>query len=101
MKLAFVILVALAGTATAKVQHQLVEYKQGADTLEGYLAGRGALKGTRRGAVVVHAWRGLDENARKRADMLAGLGYVAFAADIYGKGIRPKDQAEAGKLAGQ
>jgi dienelactone hydrolase len=28
------------------------------------------------------------------------MGYVAFAADIYGKGKRAKDAAEAGKLAG-
>ncbi len=33
--------------------------------------------------------------------MLAGLGYVAFAADIYGKGIRPKDAKEAGPLSGK
>lgn len=33
--------------------------------------------------------------------MLAELGYVAFCADIYGKGIRPVSPAEAGKLAGQ
>src|ERR1700743_2849239 len=97
MKLAFVILVALAGTATAKVQHQLVEYKQGPRALEGYLAWDDALKGKRPGVLVVHAWMGLDDNARKRADMLAGLGYVAFAADIYGKGVRPKTPAEAGK----
>src|ERR1700729_2672788 len=101
MKLALVIIVALAGSAAAKVQHQLVEYKQGAATLEGYLAWDDAIKGKRPGVLVVHAWMGLDDNARKRADMLAGLGYVAFAADIYGKGIRPKTRDEAGKLAGQ
>jgi dienelactone hydrolase len=101
MKLALVIIVALAGSAAAKVQHQLVEYKQGAATLEGYLAWDDAIKGKRPGVLVVHAWMGLDDNARKRADMLAGLGYVAFAADIYGKGVRPKSRDEAGKLAGQ
>src|ERR1700753_4092813 len=98
---AVVIVAALASSAAAKVQQQLVEYKQGTATLEGYLAWDDALKGKRPGVLVVHAWMGLDDNARKRADMLAGLGYVAFAADIYGKGIRPKTKDEAGKLAGQ
>jgi len=69
--------------------------------LEGYLAWDDAAKGKRPGVLVVHAWMGLDDNARRRADMLAGLGYVAFAADIYGKGVRPKTPDEAGKLAGQ
>jgi len=91
----------LAGRADAKVHSQLVEYKQGDTVLDGYLAYDDAAKGKRPGVLVVHAWMGLDDNARKRADMLAQLGYVAFAADIYGKGVRPKDRDEAGKLAGQ
>jgi dienelactone hydrolase len=94
-------LVAGAGTAHAKVRGQLVEYKDGDTVLEGYLATDDAAHGKRPGILVVHAWMGLDDNAKKRADMLAQLGYVAFAADIYGKGVRPKDKAEAGKLAGQ
>jgi dienelactone hydrolase len=94
--------VALFGhRAEAKVHTQLVEYKQGDAVLEGYLAYDDAFKGKRPGVLVVHAWMGLDDNARRRADMLASLGYVAFAADIYGKGVRPRDRDEAGKLAGK
>jgi dienelactone hydrolase len=89
-----------ASPADAKVHGKLVEYKQGDDVFEGYLAYDDAVKGKRPGVLVVHAWMGLDDNARHRADMLAELGYVAFAADIYGKGVRPKDRGEAGKLAG-
>ena len=37
----------------------------------------------------------------KRAEMLAQLGYNAFAVDIYGKGIRPKDSSAAGAEAGK
>jgi dienelactone hydrolase len=95
------LLVALAGSAHAKVKTQLVEYKQGDDVLEGYLAYDDALRGKHPGVLVVHAWMGLDDNARHRAEMLAQLGYVAFAADIYGKGIRPTSTGEAGKLAGK
>jgi dienelactone hydrolase len=50
--------------------------------------------------LVVHAWMGLDDDAKKRAEMLAGMGYVAFAADIYGKGVRPKNRDEAAAQAG-
>ncbi|MEP6862810.1 MAG: dienelactone hydrolase family protein [Deltaproteobacteria bacterium] len=98
--LTFLIVAALAATAHARIKTRLVEYKQGTTVLEGYLAYDDAVKGKRPGVLVVHAWMGLDDNARKRADMLAGLGYVAFAADIYGKGVRPKTPDEAGKLAG-
>jgi dienelactone hydrolase len=89
-----------AGTADAKVKTQLVEYKEGTTVLEGYLAYDDAATGKRPGVLVVHAWMGLDDDAKKRAEMLAEMGYVAFAADIYGKGIRPKDRDEAAKQAG-
>ncbi|HTR49390.1 MAG TPA: dienelactone hydrolase family protein [Kofleriaceae bacterium] len=95
------IVAALAVNAHAKVHTQLVEYKQGDAVLEGYLAYDDAVKGKRPGVLVVHAWMGLDDNARHRAEMLAQLGYVAFAADIYGKGVRPANRDEAGKLAGK
>src|SRR5262245_18820565 len=88
-------LAVLAGRAEAKVKTKLVEYKQGDAVLEGYLAYDDAAKGKRPGVLVVHAWMGLDDNAKKRAEMLAELGYVAFAADIYGKGVRPKNRDEA------
>ncbi|MGE5184637.1 MAG: dienelactone hydrolase family protein [Acidobacteriota bacterium] len=98
--LPLMIVAALAASAHAKVKTQLVEYKQGDTLLEGYLAYDDAAKGKRPGVLVVHAWMGLDDNARHRTEMLAQLGYVAFAADIYGKGVRPTTRAEAGKLAG-
>jgi len=95
------IIAALATAAHARIHTQLVEYKQGDTVLEGYLAYDDAVKGKRPGVLVVHAWMGLDDNARHRAEMLAQLGYVAFAADIYGKGVRPANRDEAGKLAGK
>ena len=49
----------------------------------------------------MHEWKGLNAYAKRRADMLARLGYVAFAADIYGKGIRPQTIADAGAMAGK
>jgi dienelactone hydrolase len=85
---------------SAKVQTRSVEYRDGATVLEGFLAVDDSLKGPRPGVLVVHDWMGISEETKRRCSMLAGLGYVAFAADIYGKDVRPADGAEAGKLAG-
>ena len=96
-----VMIAALAGVAEAKLVTKTVEYRQGNTVLEGYLAYDDAVTGQRPGILVVHEWTGLGTYARNRASQLASLGYVAFAADIYGKGIRPNSPAEAGKEAGK
>jgi dienelactone hydrolase len=49
--------------------------------------------------VVFPEWWGLNDYPKMRADMLAKLGYVAFAADVYGNGLVAKDTTEAGALA--
>ena len=85
--------------AQAQLHTETVEYKQDDTTLEGYLAYDETVKGTRPGVLVVHDWMGCDSYAKTRADQLAKLGYVAFAADIYGKGVRPKNPREAGAQA--
>ncbi len=101
MKPLLIALVLLAATtAQAKVKTMPVEYKEGTTVLEGYLAYDDAAKGKLPGVLVVHAWMGIDGNAKQRAEQLAGMGYVAFVADIYGKGVRPKDRDEASKQAG-
>lgn len=84
-----------------QIKTQLVEYKEGQTTLEGYLAYDPALKGKRPAVIVVHEWTGLNDYAKKRCDELAKMGYVAFAADIYGKGIRPSTPEAAGAEAGK
>ncbi|MFO0585383.1 MAG: dienelactone hydrolase family protein [Anaeromyxobacter sp.] len=94
-------LLAIAVPARAEVKTQLVEYKQGDTVLEGILAWDTNGPKTRPGIVVVHDWMGVGPYVKMRAEQLAALGYVAFAADIYGKGVRPKDGKEAGALAGQ
>jgi len=50
--------------------------------------------------LVVHDWTGLGDYAKMRARKLAELGYLAVAADIYGKGIRPATPQEAGPRPG-
>ena len=69
-------------------------------TLKGYLAYNDSIKGKRPGVLVVHEWWGNNDYSRMRADMLAKLGYVAFAVDMYGEGKVADTPADAGKLAG-
>ena len=98
--LALVALVVLAGTAHAGVVGKDVEYRHGDVALKGYVAYDDAREGKLPGVLVVHAWRGHGENAQAKARELAQLGYVAFALDMYGKGVYAKDSQEAAKLAG-
>ena len=92
---------ALAPMASAAIKTEVVEYKDGDQVCEGYLAYDDAATGKRPGILVVHEWMGLGDYAKRRAREVAALGYVAFAADIYGKGIRAKSVQEAGQLAGR
>jgi dienelactone hydrolase len=87
-------------SAQAEVKSEVVEYRHGDVVLEGYLAYDAALKGKRPGVLVVHEWQGHNPYVRKRAEQLARLGYVAFALDMYGKGMIAKDAKEAAALAG-
>ncbi len=91
----------LSAEALAKVITEPVEYKHGDTVLQGYLAYDDAQTGKRPGVLVIHEWWGCNEYARKRAEQLAGLGYVAFAADMYGKGVTTTDREQAAKLSGQ
>jgi len=89
---------ALLGTAA--YAGEAVNYKVDGAGYEGYFAkADGASKGL---VLIVHDWDGLTGYEQKRADMLAKLGYDAFAADLFGNGNRPESvparQAETGKL---
>jgi dienelactone hydrolase len=103
MKTLIMACVALAWclTVTAQIHTEQVEYQQDGQVLEGWLAYDEAVQGRQPGVMIVHQWMGLGQFEKKRAEMLARLGYVALAVDIYGKGIRPKNPAEAGAEAGK
>ncbi len=94
-----VLVCAVAGRAA--IQTQTVEYKDGDTTLEGVIVFDDAVKTKRPGVLIVHQWMGLSPYEKKRAEMLTQLGYVAFCADIYGKGVRPTTVPEAGAQAGK
>ncbi len=99
--LPFILLVGLAAMGhnytRAAIKTQTVEYKDGETILEGYLAYDDAIKGKMPAVLIVHEWTGIGPYVKKRAEQLAGLGYTAFAIDIYGKGIRPANTDEAAK----
>lgn len=48
--------------------------------------------------IVGHAWMGQDHFARQKAEELADLGYISFAADVYGEGKTTSDPEEAQRL---
>src|SRR5262249_49277198 len=82
----FALLSCPIGTASAHVVTKTVPYEFGGTTFKGYLAWDDAVKGKRPGILVVHEYWGLNDYARRRTEQLAGMGYVAFAADMYGDG---------------
>ncbi len=95
-----VLIVGWAVSAHAHTQAGLVEYRDGDAVLEGHLAYSEHIEGRRPGVLVVHEWKGLNDYAKRRAEQLAELGYLAFAVDMYGKGVRAKDHTEAAQLSG-
>lgn len=96
-----VITLLASSAAYAKVLGQEVEYRTGDTVLRGYLADNSALKGKRPAVLVVHEWWGHNEYARKRARMLAEMGYVALAVDMFGDGKTAEHPDDAGKFAGE
>ena len=85
---------------SAKIVTRTVEYGQDGTVMRGFLAYDDAITGKRPGVLVVHEWWGLNDFARERALKLAGLGYVALAADMYGGGVTTRDPGRS-RQAGQ
>jgi dienelactone hydrolase len=94
-------LVAIAASAQGGIRGEPMEYSAGGTTMKGYLAYDDALSGKRPGILVVHEWWGQNEYARKRARMLAELGYVALAVDMYGEGKVAQHPDDAGKFSAE
>jgi len=80
----------------ARIITEAVIYKEAGDEYTGYVSYDDAIEGKRPGVMVVHEWWGLDDYARRRTEMLARLGYVAFAVDMYGTG-KVTDSADQAK----
>lgn len=84
--LALVLMCGVSAGSLAALKSEEIVYRVGDAEFTGYLAYDDAIQGKRPGVLVVHEWWGHNAYARKRADMLAELGYTAFALDMYGSG---------------
>ena len=91
-------LVVFSSQLDAAIQTKIIEYRDGDVVLEGLLAWDDAVAKAP-GVLIVHQWMGRTDYEEARAKQLAKEGYVAFALDIYGKGVRPGNPQEAGKVA--
>jgi dienelactone hydrolase len=78
-----------------------VSYHSNGLTLKGYLATDPTQTGPRPGILVVHEWWGHDDYARKRARMLAALGYTALAVDMYGNGKQAAHPQDASTFSSE
>lgn len=90
----------LTTPAMAKIVTKTVEYTHEGVTFRGYLAYDDSIQGRRPGVLVCPEWWGLNEYAKRRAVMVAELGYVAFVMDPYGEGKTVTAREDAQKLAG-
>lgn len=87
-------------TTSAEIVTETIVYHDGDVALEGFLAYDSQAQPTKApGVLVVHQWMGLTDYEKRRCRELAALGYVAFALDIYGQGVRPANTKEAGAQA--
>lgn len=81
-----------------EIRTTAVEYREGDDVFEGFMAWDAARAGTAAGVLIAHDWAGLHEPSRERAIQMAGLGYVGFALDAYGKGKRGEQAGDNSAL---
>lgn len=102
MKLSHILSVSCAafaltlGAARAEVKKSWVEYTHGDAKLKAYVVQDDALTGKRPAIFMIHAREGMTETTQRHAETWAKLGYLVFAADIFGfgQGILPKSVEE-------
>lgn len=94
------LLVAAAGLGLAlqAIAGEEVSYQVNGSTFNGYIARPAKATTNGGGVLVVHEWWGHVDYVRRRADMLAELGYVAMAVDMYGDGKVADHPEDAGKF---
>lgn len=80
------------------MKESLVEYQAGDVKSKGFIVYDETKKTAQPVVLVAHAWRGQDDFAREKARQLAQLGYVGFAADLFGNGKNAANDDEAGAL---
>ena len=79
----------------AKMQAKPVDWTLDGKAFSGFLVYDDATSAKRPGVLMVPDWKGAGDNAVAKAEHLAGSDYVVLLADVYGKGVRPKNDEEA------
>jgi dienelactone hydrolase len=97
--LIFLLVSAAPISAYGDIVTQPVDYSQNGEQLQGWLAFDNSSSAPRPGVVIFPEWWGLNDYSKQRAQQLAKLGYVAFAADMYGKGVVTQDANVAQQLS--
>jgi len=104
----FVFIVAMAIVASAcgkrggpQIEEREVVYTADGTSMKGTIAYDASITGKRPGILVVHEWWGHNAYARKRARMLAELGYTALAVDMYGDGKQADHPEDAQAFASE
>lgn len=73
------------------IQTRLVDYRNDGSVFEAFMAWDDQISGPRPGVLIAHTIAGRSEHEERKAAQLAELGYVGFAADVYGKGTQSTD----------
>ena len=99
----FTLVMGIVGVAASepRIVEKTVEYSAQGVGMKSYLAYDENIKGQRPGVLVVPEWWGLNDYARRRARMLAELGYTALAVDMYGDGKVATNPDDASKLSSE
>ncbi len=84
---------------TPKIKEETVTYSIDSLNMNNYVAFDENVEGKRPAVLVIHEWWGLNDYTKRRAKMLAELGYVAMAVDMYGNGRMGNDPGAAQNLA--
>jgi dienelactone hydrolase len=93
--LATLLLLLVSMPTFARMQSRPVEWTVDGKAFSGVLVYDDANTTRRPGVLMVPDWKGVSDDAVKTAQKLAGSQYVILVADVYGKGVRPHDDAEA------
>ena len=86
-------------TKTPKLKEETVSYTVDSLRMQSYVVYDENVEGKRPAVLVVHEWWGLNDYVKRRANMLAEMGYVAMAVDMYGNGRMGNDPGAAQALA--
>jgi len=86
-------------TLQAAIRTEIIRYRQGNTEFQSLLVYDDAAQGRRPGILVCPEWWGLNDYAKRRAEMLAQPGYVALAVDLYADGKTTEVPALARKLS--